>query len=110
MPPKMAKRIVFTAADRKAADSLMEVHNIGPATAHDLLRLEVRTPAALAKQDPDELYDRLCRLTNARQDPCVRDTFAAAIWCARTGRSKPWWTFTPERKRAWAAAGRDQSR
>lgn len=106
MLASMARTISFAADDRKAAAALMEIPNIGPAMAHDLLRLGVRTPQALASQDPDELYDRLCRLTRTRQDPCVRDTFAAAIWCAKTGRSKPWWKFTPERKRSWAADGR----
>ena len=34
-----------------------------------------------------------------RQDPCVWDTFAAAIHQARTGEALPWWHFTVERKR-----------
>jgi hypothetical protein len=35
-------------------------------------------------------------------DPCVWDVFAAAIHQARTGESRDWWTFTPERKRRQA--------
>jgi hypothetical protein len=44
----------------------------------------------------------LQRLTGKRQDPCVWDTFAAAIHQARTGEALPWWHFTRERKRRQA--------
>jgi hypothetical protein len=49
------------------------------------------------------MYLRLQRITGQRQDPCVWDTFAAAIHQARTGEALPWWHFTVERKRRVAA-------
>jgi hypothetical protein len=37
-------------------------------------------------------------------DPCVLDTFAAAIHQARTGEALPWWLFSRARKRQAASA------
>jgi hypothetical protein len=89
---------------RRAAgpDTLLALRNIGPAMRRDLERLGVRTAAQLARHDPDRLYRRLATLTGVRQDPCVWDTFAAAIHQARTGEALPWWHFTADRKRRMA--------
>jgi predicted flap endonuclease-1-like 5' DNA nuclease len=84
------------------ADDLLALRNIGPAMKRDLERLGVRRPAQLARADADRLYLRLQRLTGTRQDPCVWDTFAAAIHQARTGEALPWWHFTRTRKQRQA--------
>jgi predicted flap endonuclease-1-like 5' DNA nuclease len=84
--------------ERIAWRDLQRIPNIGPAMAYDLLRLGVRRSDDLAGRDPDDLYDTLGRMDGVRHDPCVRDTFAAAIDFAETGESQPWWHFTPERK------------
>lgn len=97
-PPPKTRRAAGT-------DSLLALRNIGPAMRHDLERLGVHTAAQLARHDPDRLYRRLESLTGARQDPCVWDTFAAAIHQARTGEALPWWHFTAERKRRMAEGG-----
>ena len=81
-----------------ARKELMTVPNIGKSMAEDLIQLGVTSIAQLAEREPDELYDSLCRLTNTRQDPCVWDTFAAAVHYAKTGEAKKWWDYTPERK------------
>jgi hypothetical protein len=84
-------------ADKTAA--LAALRNIGPAMLRDLHLLRIRSVAQLARCDADRLYLRLERLSGQRQDPCVWDTFAAAIHQAKTGEALPWWQFTPERKR-----------
>jgi hypothetical protein len=86
-------------ASRIAPDGLLALRNIGPAMRADLALLGVRNVAHLATLDADRLYLKLQRLTGTRQDPCVWDTFAAAIHQARTGEALPWWHFTRERKR-----------
>ena len=83
---------------------LQELPNIGPAMADDLLRLGVASIDDLSRRDPHILYDRLAELDGVRHDPCVLDTFAAAIHCARTGESVPWWQFSRRRKAQTAAA------
>jgi hypothetical protein len=81
------------------ADDLLALRNVGPAVRADLARLGVRNAAHLARLDADRLYRKLQRLTGVRPDPCLWDTFAAAIHQARTGEALPWWHFTRERKR-----------
>ncbi len=77
---------------------LSALRNIGKAMLADFSLLGVATVAELARREPDALYLELCALTGTRQDPCVHDTFAAAIHQARTGEARDWWAFTPERK------------
>ena len=81
---------------------LEQIPNIGPALAADLRLLGLFTPAALIGQDPYALYERLSRLTGQRQDPCVLDTFIAATRFMAGDPARPWWHYTPERKRALA--------
>lgn len=80
-------------------DELLALRNIGPAMRRDFGLLGVHTVAQLARQSADALYARIQRLTDTRHDPCVWDTYAAAIHQARTGKALPWWHFTRERKR-----------
>ena len=82
--------------------TLEQIPNIGPALAADLRILGLLTPAALVGQDPYALYERLARLTGQRQDPCVLDTFIAATRFMAGDPARPWWHYTPERKRALA--------
>lgn len=83
---------------------LQTLPNIGPAMADDLLRLGVRSVDDLSRRDPHDLYNGLTRLDGVAHDPCVLDTFAAAIHCARTGESVPWWMFSRKRKAAGSKA------
>ena len=82
---------------------LADLRNIGKAMLADFELLGIASVADLAQQDADPLYLRLCEITAARQDPCVHDTFAAAIHQARTGEARDWWAFTPARKARQAA-------
>ena len=77
---------------------LSELRNIGKAMLLDFDILGIKTLQQLAKQSADELYTRLCILTGGRHDPCVHDTFAAAIHQAKTGEALDWWAFTALRK------------
>ncbi|OFW07428.1 MAG: hypothetical protein A3H96_05510 [Acidobacteria bacterium RIFCSPLOWO2_02_FULL_67_36] len=45
----------------------------------DFSRLGVNSVEQLARRSPKRLYDELCRRTGQRQDPCVLDTFRAAV-------------------------------
>jgi Pathogenicity locus len=58
---------------------LEDIPNIGPAIAADFRQLGIMTPGELPGRDPYALYDDLCRLTGHRHDPCLLDTFIAAV-------------------------------
>ncbi|MEP7183422.1 MAG: helix-hairpin-helix domain-containing protein [Betaproteobacteria bacterium] len=90
-------------AARKDVAVLEDIPNVGKAVAADLRRIGVRTPKALAGRDPYRLYAALNRATGVRHDPCVLDTFIAAVRFMEGGPAVPWWHFTPERKRTLAA-------
>jgi hypothetical protein len=66
--------------------------------------LGIRCVSQLAKQNPDKMYARLGRLTGTRQDPCVLDTFQAAVAQARNPRLPAeqcqWWYWSRKRKAA----------
>lgn len=73
--------------------------NVGPATADDLLLLGIRSLDDLRGRDAFELYDALCRKTRERDDPCVIDVFLALVDHANGAPERPWWRYTPLRKR-----------
>ena len=58
---------------------LGELISIGPAMLRDFAQLKIHSVAQLARQNPRRMYERLNRLSGQRQDPCVLDTFCAAV-------------------------------
>ena len=92
-------------AKKPRAKGLLELPNVGPATARDLVRLGIHEPKDLRRRDPDRMYALLSRLDRVRHDPCVRDVFASLIAFVNGAPARPWWHYTPERK-ARARKGR----
>jgi hypothetical protein len=80
-----------------ALEPLLAIPNVGPAIARRLLALGVSGPGDLRGADPDELLARACELAGRREDPCLLDTFTAAVAFAETGDDRPWWAFSRER-------------
>jgi hypothetical protein len=64
--------------------------------------LGVGSVAELARQNPENLYKKLCRITGQRHDPCVLDTFHAGVAQARNPRLPveqcQWWYWSRRRK------------
>jgi len=87
---------------RSEFTKLEQLPNIGRSLADDLRLIGVNTPSELIGRDPYSLYDELCRVTKQRHDPCVLDTFIAAVRFMEGGEAKPWWAFTAERKQRLA--------
>lgn len=88
---------------RQGIQNLEQIPNVGPRIAADFRRLGLHEPRALAGQDPYALYEMLNGQTGARQDPCVLDTFIAAIRYMEGAPKRPWWHYTAERKRRLGA-------
>ena len=82
--------------------ALTSIPNVGPAIARKLERLGVHEPTDLRGQDADELFERLCALDGRRHDPCLLDTFHAAVDVADGKPARPWWEYSRERKAAVA--------
>lgn len=84
---------------------LEDIPNVGVSVAGDLRRLGIASPSDLPGRNPYAMYDDLCRITGKRHDPCLLDTFIAAVRYMEGGPKTPWWKFTAERKRTLAARG-----
>jgi len=83
---------------------LQDLISVGPAMLRDFDQLGVHTVPQLAKQHPKKMCARLERLTGRRLDPCVLDTFEAAVAQARNPRLSAekcqWWYWSRKRKAA----------
>jgi Pathogenicity locus len=91
------------AARRSELTTLEQLPNVGRSVAADLRRLGVVRPQDLQGRDPYAMYEELCRVTGQRHDPCLLDTFIAAVRFMDGEPAKPWWRYTAERKRALKA-------
>jgi hypothetical protein len=87
-------------------ERLTSMPNVGPAIAGKLRRLGATRPEDLRGQDAETLFERLCALDGRRHDPCLLDTFTAAVAYAEGGPPRPWWEFSRERKARERAATR----
>jgi len=83
------------------AVELEQIPNIGPSIADDLRGIGIKRPADLRGKNGFKLYEKLNRKTGMRHDPCVCDTFLAAVDFMNGSKARPWWKFTAERKRAF---------
>ena len=90
------------ATARERLTRLEQIPNVGPRTAADFRKLGIHHPHRLAGRDPYALYDRLNTVTGTRHDPCVLDTFIAAVRYMEGAPKRPWWRYTAERKRRLA--------
>jgi hypothetical protein len=81
---------------------LKDLISIGPAMLKDFAQLGITSVPQLAKQKPIKMYERLQRLRGERMDPCVLDTFEAAVAQARNPRLPAekcqWWYWSRKRK------------
>lgn len=78
--------------------SLELIPNIGPALAEDLQLIGIQAPRDLIGRDAFVLYQELCAKTGQHHDPCVLDTFMAAVDFMRGAPAAPWWHYTAQRK------------
>ena len=80
---------------------LRDLVSIGPAMLKDFDLLGIRSVAQLARQKPESLYEKLCKVTGKSQDICVLDTFSAAVAQARNPKLPAeqceWWYWSRKR-------------
>ena len=86
----------------KEQKELGQLVSIGPAMLRDFELLGIRSMAQLARRSPTRMYRQLCEITGEHQDPCVLDTFSAAVAQARNPMLPPeqcqWWYWSRQRK------------
>lgn len=82
---------------------MADLISIGPAMLRDFELLKIRSVEQLARQNPQRIYSKLCRLTGKRMDICCLDVFRAAVAQARDPRLPAeqcqWWYWSRRRKK-----------
>ena len=96
--PRAKKRPARVSDVPAGARLLLDLPNVGPATALDLVRLGIVEPKQLVRRDPARMYEALCKLDGVRHDPCLLDVFASLVAFVNGAPARPWWAYTPERK------------
>jgi hypothetical protein len=96
--PRAKKRPPRVSDVPAEARRLLDLPNVGPATALDLCRLGISEPKQLARRDPDRMYEALCKLDGVRHDPCLLDVFASIVAFVNGAPPRPWWAYTAKRK------------
>ena len=84
--------------DRNKLSKLVDLPNIGPAGAKDLVLLGFTNPQQLIGADPIKMYRDLCIKTKVRHDLCVLDVFISITRFMDGEPPASWWTYTEERK------------
>jgi hypothetical protein len=79
------------------SDALTTIPNVGPKIAAKLRRLGIDEPNDLRGHDGEDLFERLCAMEGRRLDPCLLDTFVAAVDFANGAPARPWWEYSRER-------------
>ncbi len=76
---------------------LHQAPGIGPAIAAALAELGVSNLAELGRQDPEELFSRLCAQRDENIVRCVLFTFRCGVYFARKSQHDPrlrtWWNW-----------------
>ncbi len=87
--------------NKNVVNSILDIPNVGKKIAGYLKVLEINRPDQLRGTDPFVLYTRLCEKQNQRYDPCLLDTFMAAVDFMNGAEARPWWRYTAERKKRY---------
>lgn len=81
---------------------LRDLEGVGPRTLEDFEALGVASVEQLRKEDPHDLFERLCEIKGVRVDPCCLDVFTCAVAQAKDSRLSPerrkWWFWSRVRK------------
>jgi hypothetical protein len=98
MKKKPKPKKADTATDRVTAlADLRQLPGVGRKTAEDLWELGLRSASDLRGQDPEALYQKLCRLQGAKIDRCMLYVFRCAVYYASHQQHQPellkWWNW-----------------
>lgn len=78
-----------------------DIPNIGPKMARDFSLLGMQLPVELKTKDAYTLYLKIGHIVGKRPDPCVLDTYMAAIDFMNGSPGQPWWNYTARRKQQY---------
>lgn len=78
---------------------LMEIPGVGIRVAHDMYALGIRSITDLKKENPEQMYERLCKESGVHIDRCMLYVMRCAVYYAKTPLKKRkksfllWWNW-----------------
>lgn len=93
-----AKSAKAKARNASEVIAFSQIPNIGPAMIRDFEILGIKKPVDLRGKDAFALYQKISKKTGIRHDPCVLDTYMAAVDFMNGAPARAWWKYTKERK------------
>lgn len=95
--------------DPAVLKELRRIPGVGEAISRDLWQLGIRSVEELRGRDPEELYQRLCRLQGETIDRCMLYVFRCAVYFASNETHDPdrlkWWNWKDARVEEHSSAG-----
>jgi hypothetical protein len=88
-------------SNEKNEEELTVIPGVGESTKRDFILLGINKVSELKGCGPQELYDRLCEITQAKQDRCVLYVYRCAVYYAEGGRDSEklkWRNWKDEKK------------
>ena len=81
--------------EKEIIKSLQVIPGVGKSIANDLYLLGIRSVNDLKNKNPQQLYDKMTRLTGAQHDRCLLYVFRCAVYYAETKKHEKkklnWW-------------------
>jgi Pathogenicity locus len=85
----------------KEVKKFQDIPNVGPAMERDFILLGLKNPTDLIPKHPFTLYNKMCKISGKRLDPCVLDTYIAVIDFMNGAPAKPWYFYTKSREKEY---------
>jgi hypothetical protein len=78
-------------------NNLQIIPGVGKEMAKDLILLGIKSVEELKGKNPQDLYDKLCKIQNTKLDRCVLYVFRCAVYFASNKTHDPkflkWWNW-----------------
>ena len=82
----------------RGEDNLQTIPGVGKNIARDLAEIGMRSVSCLKGEDPQKLYDKMCRKQGVKIDRCMLYVMRCAVYYASNKNHKPgllnWWAWS----------------
>ena len=79
------------------------IPGVGKSIAQDLRDIGIDRPSCLKGENPEKLYDKLCKLRGQHIDRCMLYVFRCAVYFVNTEKHDPkklnWWYWKDSKKK-----------
>lgn len=84
----------------RGIDNLQKIPGVGKSIAKDLTQIGMRSVSCLKNENPQKLYEKMCRKQGVKIDRCMLYVLRCAVYYASNKTHKPgllkWWNWSDE--------------